>query len=75
MKIGKNGLTPSGKLRIDADEVKGYRITHVATDLLVLWTRLKRDALAAVKELDDLDFDDKPAVEPIVARLREANLP
>jgi hypothetical protein len=47
-----------GILGIHKAPLKGYVVTHLPTQRVVLWTRLQRKAVAARKKLEKLDWSD-----------------
>ena len=62
MELSKIGILGIHK---PVGSAKGYVVTHVTTGKCLLLTRLKRDAVAAQKELEALDWTDLEKVRAV----------
>lgn len=48
----------------------GFVVTHLPTMKCVLWSKRKRECVAAQKELELMDWSDWPAIESRVRQLQ-----
>lgn len=56
-------------------DAKGFILTHIPTMRCVLWSRLKRDCVAAQKELESLDWDDTGTIHATIREIRQRLAP
>ncbi len=53
---------------------KGWIIFHIETKKLVLWRRLKTDAVKYMAQLEKLDWSDLPKLQDTIQRIRDESL-